>query len=198
MRENGPALDESQHPDEGLPSRLGSGRPSCAQPDFDALYEDQFAVVWRMLRALGVQADSLDDALQDVFLAVHRQLPSFEARSSAKTWLCGIACNIASNYRRRERRKGGLLPLDPAFPELGPDPHDKLEQTRAWDFIRHFLEGLDEGKRTVYVLSRLEGLSAQEIAAALEIPANTVYSRIHAVEAAFKAFLLAQGQGVYP
>jgi RNA polymerase sigma-70 factor, ECF subfamily len=70
---------------------------------FDALYEDNFAVAWRLLRALGVSPSSIDDAMQDVFLAAYRQLQSFKARSSARTWLCGIACHVAANYRRCTR-----------------------------------------------------------------------------------------------
>jgi len=187
-------------PETGPSSALSheSGSHACAAPSFDRLYDDYFDSVWRTLKALGVQAATLDDAVQDVFLAVHRQLPKFEARSSPKTWLCGIACHVAANYRRRKRRKGGLLPLDPAMPMLGPNPHDKLEQTRAWSFINAFLAGLDTGKRTVYVLSRFEGLNAPEIAEAVAIPLNTVYSRIHAVEIEFTRFLSAHGQGDLP
>ena len=167
-------------------------------PNFDALYDEHFALVWRMLRALGLQSAALDDAVQDVFMIVYKQLQGFEARSSAKTWICGIACNVASNYRRRERRKGGLLPLDPSMPENTLGPLDRLENARAWATVSRFLEGLDEAKRSVYVLSRIEGLSAPEIAAALAIPVNTVYSRIHAAEDSLKKFLSAIGQGVSP
>jgi RNA polymerase sigma-70 factor (ECF subfamily) len=170
----------------------------CAGHTVERFYADYFDSVWRTLRALGVPNAALDDAVQDVFLAVHRQLHTFEERSSPKTWIYGFACNVASNYRRRERRKGGLLPLNPAQPVLGPDPHDKLEQARAWAYVNAFLASLDEGKRMVYVLSRFEGLSAPEIAQAAAIPLNTVYSRIHAVETAFRRFLSAQGQGEFP
>lgn len=175
-----------------------SGAHACERPSFDALYDRYFATAWRTLRALGVPATLLDDAVQDVFLVVHRQLPQFEARSTARTWICGIACNVASNYRRRERRKGGLLPLDPKLPESAPGPEDRMEQSQTWLAVRRFLDRLNEGKRAAYVLSRFEGLSAPEIAEALGVPLNTVYSRIHAVEGAFKAFLHANGQGVLP
>jgi RNA polymerase sigma-70 factor (ECF subfamily) len=178
-------------PDAG--SGYESGAHACERLDFDALYDKYFAAVWRTLRALGVPATALDDAVQDVFLVVHRQLPQFEARSTTRTWVCGIACNVASNYRRRERRKGGLVPLDPKMAEVGPTPDDRLEQRRTWQAVSHFLDQLNEGKRAAYVLSRFEGLSALEIAEALAIPLNTVYSRIHAVEGAFKTFLQAHG-----
>ena len=165
---------------------------------FDALYDEHFGFVWRTLRALGLSQSLLDDAVQDVFLAVHRQLPGFEARSSPRTWICGIACNIAANYRRRERRKGGLVPLDPGLPAVASGPLEHLQTSQAWAIVSRFLDALDEGKRAVYVLSRIEGLSAPEIAEALSIPANTAYSRLHAAEEALKKFLADNGQGVFP
>jgi len=177
-------------------------RGQCAHAhesvEFDVLYDEHFGLIWRMLRALGVAASAIDDAVQDVFMAAYRQLSGFEARSSATTWLCGIACNVASNYRRREHRKGGLLPLDPSWPESAPGPLDQLEQTQAWAVVSRFLDSLDEGKRAAYVLSRIEGMSAPEIAKALGIPTNTVYSRLHAAHGALQKFLSVNGQGVLP
>ena len=178
--------------------KQGSGAHARDLLSFDALYDEHFGLVWRMLRALGLSQATLDDAVQDVFLAVHRQLQGFQARSSAKTWICGIACNVACNYRRRERRKGGLVPLDPSLPELTPGPLEQLQTSQAWAIVSRFPEGLDEGKRAVYVLSRIEGLSAPAIAEALAIPTNTVYSRLHAAENALKKFLSQNGQGVLP
>ena len=169
-----------------------SGEQALVMPEFDALYEEHFAAVWRLLQAIGVMRSSLDDAVQDVFLAAYRQLGTFEARSSIRTWLCGIACHVAANHRRREQRKGGLALLDQeAWAAVGPGPLEQLEQTRAWVIVRAFLESLDERKRTAYVLSRVEGLTAPEIAQALHIPLNTVYSRLHAAEIALEQFLAA-------
>jgi RNA polymerase sigma-70 factor, ECF subfamily len=187
-----PMLSEADPP----PAPTANPALEAATLRFDALYEENFAVTWRLLRALGVSVSSIDDAVQDVFLAAYRQLQSFEARSSARTWLCGIACNVAANYRRRERRKGGLQPLDMTLPSKGQGPLEHLEQSQAWQLISAFLESLDEGKRVVYALCRIEGQSAPEIAEALNIPVNTVYSRLHAAEAALRKFLSARGEDI--
>ena len=157
-----------------------------------SLYAEHFAAVWRMLQAMGVKQASLDDALQDVFLSAFRQLDRFEARSTIKTWLCGIACHVASNYLRREKRKGGLAVLEhDKWPTTDPGPLEQLEQSQAWAIVRTFLDQLDERKRVVYVLSRIEGLTAPEVAQALEIPINTVYSRLHAAQSALEKFVAA-------
>jgi RNA polymerase sigma-70 factor, ECF subfamily len=172
-----------------VPTRAGA-----STADFNDLYDEHFAAVWRMLQALGVARAALDDAVQDVFLSAYRQLAHFEGRSTMRTWLCGIACHVAANYRRREKRKGGLSPLDnDAWSDQAPGPLEQLEQTQAWAMVSAFLEQLDADKRATYVLSRIEGLTAPEIAQALQIPVNTVYSRLHAVQAHLQKFMATKG-----
>src|SRR5688572_24262740 len=72
-----------------------------------ALYEEHFQFVWRSLRRLGVREADVPDAVQDVFLVVHRKLPEFEGRSKVTTWLFGIALRVARDrqklaYTRRQ------------------------------------------------------------------------------------------------
>ena len=94
--------------------------------------------MWRSLRAMGLLPACLDDAVQDVFVVVYRQLPGFEQRASIRSWLFAIAYNVASNYRRREYRKGGLVPLDPQTPASRPDPESQLRRAQAWEFFESF------------------------------------------------------------
>jgi len=176
-------------------SPAGARPPPPAGLSFEGLYRDLFAFAWRTLRALGVPHHCLDDATQDVFLVVHRQLDGFEQRSSPRTWVFTIAYNVASNYRRREHRKGGLLPIDPATPSAGPSPEGELSRARAWEFVSRFLESLDESKRAVFVLTQLEGMKATEVSEALNIPVNTVYTRLHHARGAFRAALAARNAG---
>src|SRR5262245_11836835 len=46
--------------------------------DFEGIYEAHFDFVWRNARRLGVPAANVDDAVQEVFLVVHRRLGEFE------------------------------------------------------------------------------------------------------------------------
>ena len=77
---------------------------SGAVPAFERVYEEHFDFVWRSLRRLGVPRSALDDAVQEVFLVVHRRLAEFEGRSSLKTWLFGIAVHIALKAGRASAR----------------------------------------------------------------------------------------------
>jgi RNA polymerase sigma-70 factor (ECF subfamily) len=168
---------------------------SGSSPRFEELYRAHFTFVWRSLRALGVNEANMDDAVQDVFVVVHRQLEGFEQRASLRTWIFAIVHHVASNHRRREQRKGGLVPLDPESPSVHPDPEHQLHRSQAWQFVRQFVDQLDESKRAVFVLTQIEGLKATEVAEMLDIPVNTVYTRLFHARLAFREALAAREFG---
>src|SRR6185503_12095574 len=75
------------------------------RPSFEEVYDAQFDFVWRSLRQMGVSEHDADDAVQDVFVVVHRKLPAFEPRATIKTWLFSIVLRVAQDHRRSARRK---------------------------------------------------------------------------------------------
>jgi RNA polymerase sigma-70 factor (ECF subfamily) len=166
---------------------------ASASGRFQSLYAEHFAMVWRSLRALGVNEASVEDAVQDVFLVVHRRLPEFAARSSVRTWVFGIVLGVARNHRRRERRKGPCVPLEAELAGRGPDPHDEAVTAEALARVARALGTLDEAKREIFVMGEMEQMTAQEIAEALGINVNTAYSRLRAARAAFATALARDG-----
>jgi RNA polymerase sigma-70 factor (ECF subfamily) len=174
---------------------------SVAPPSFEAVYERHLAFVWRSLRMLGVPSDGLDDAAQDVFGAIARQLPAFEGRSSLRTWVFGITQNVASNHRRKRARKLARLDslddvdqsgaLD-ALASRVPTPHAHAEGREAADLVMSFCAELEESRRAVFVLGVLEGVPAAEIAELLGLALNTVYTRIHSMRQALRERLRAR------
>jgi RNA polymerase sigma-70 factor (ECF subfamily) len=173
------------------PHPAGGAAVPCDAPEspFQLVYAEHFDLVWRSLRSLGVPSASVEDAAQDVFLVAHRRLPEFAGRSSLRTWIYGIVLQVARNHRRRERRKGGLDPLDVDVAGHGPGPDEEAEAAEALEHVAEVLGDLDEPKREVFVLGELEQMTAPEIAEALGINVNTVYSRLRAARLAFTAAL---------
>jgi RNA polymerase sigma-70 factor (ECF subfamily) len=131
----------------------------------------------------------VDDALQDVFLTVHRRLPDFEGRSSVKTWIYSITHHTARNYRRRAQRDSGEV-LSPELPVDGPTPRQHAEGAQASEFVMEFLDSVSSDKRDVFVLCVLEELTAPDAAQVLDVKLNTVYSRLRLVRAEFRVALL--------
>lgn len=157
-------------------------------PDLATLFRTHFDFVWRVARSLGVPDAAIDDAVQDVFLTVHRRLAEFEGRSSLRTWIYAITYRTAQNHRRRVQRLRCDPLLEEPLAEL-PDPGEELAQARAGKFVMQFLETVSADKRDVFVLCVLEELSAPEVAEILNVKLNTVYSRLRLVRADFRAAL---------
>ena len=69
---------------------------------------------------------------------------------------------------------------------LPPTPHDLSVLADRQRLLIQLLGELDEAKREVFALAEIEGFTAPEIAEALELPVNTVYSRLRAARQAFE------------
>jgi RNA polymerase sigma-70 factor (ECF subfamily) len=158
---------------------------------FDDVYDACFDFVWRNARRLGVPGAQVDDAVQEVFLVVHRRLAEFEGRSSIKTWIFGILVKVAADHRRTLRRKspharsnGAVVEPDTiADEEASPDA--RMVRSEGVRLLHQLLGELDDDKRAVFVLAELEQMSAPEIAEALGLNLNTVYARLRTARIEF-------------
>jgi RNA polymerase sigma-70 factor (ECF subfamily) len=157
--------------------------------EFAAACERHLDQVWRQLRAMGVPLRSVDDATQDVFLIAHSKFTSFEHRAAIRTWLYAITYRVGCNYRRSAAREP-QLELDELEHDAGTrNPEVALIDKQSAEFVQRFADGLSEKLRDVFVLCLLEEQRVPEVAALLQLPENTVYSRIRLVREAFHAAL---------
>ena len=160
--------------------------------DFDRIYDEHFAFVWRAARRLGVSEGALDDVVQETFLVVHRRLDDFERRSSIRTWLYGIAVRVVRDHRRTLRRKSphlGAEATDPDSLQAEGGPHEARVRLEAVELLHTLLDTLSDERREVLVLAELEGMAAPEIAEVTGSNVNTVYTRLRAARADFDAAL---------
>lgn len=152
--------------------------------DLARIYEEHFDFVWRSARRLGVPDGAVDDVVQEVFIVVHRQLASFEARSSMKTWLFGILRNLVLRQRRSWARRGREEALEEsAIEAVGAAADERVAESQARRVLHALLAQLDDDKRAVFVLAEMEQMSAPEIAEATGLKLNTVYSRLRLARA---------------
>ncbi len=159
--------------------------------DFSQIYRTHRVFVLRNLRRLDVQAVDLQDALQDVFLIVQRKFDSFEGRSALRTWIFGITHRVASGYHKRRRREGArtvLAPSDarlPCFEAVDPvTPFEHLDRIQKSRWLWRRIDVMNDAHRDVLVMSDIQGMRAAEVARKLQIPVNTVYSRLRRARAA--------------
>jgi RNA polymerase sigma-70 factor (ECF subfamily) len=156
-------------------TRAAEAAPTAEE--FGGFFREHHGFVWRTARRLGAPAEAIDDVVQDVFLAVHRQGDRFEGRSSVKTWLFAITANTVRMHRRREVRRqrrveaaGGLV--------VAPPRRDEAEQHAAVDLIDRLIRKLDADLRNVFVLIELEDVAPKDVARAFALSINTVHSRL--------------------
>lgn len=172
----------------GAVAPAGPAEPALEAPlVFEVVYAAHFRGVWRTLHRLGVRHAQLDDAAQDVFVVVYRRLAEFDGRS-LRGWLYAIAVRVASDYRRRPWYRRAV-PLTDGVVDSAPDPGRASELSESVRVLHELLEQLPHDQRVVFVLGELEQLTAPEIAKALEVNLNTVYSRQRAARARFDAAL---------
>jgi RNA polymerase sigma-70 factor (ECF subfamily) len=144
---------------------------------FAAMYREHFAFVWRTLRRFGVADAALEDAAQEVFLVAHRRAGAWLSWASPRAWLFGVARRVAADHRRSRARHARRIA---AIPELiAPKPIDeRLDDHARLQAVAAAIAELSPDRRAVYTLTELEGMSAPEIAEALGLKLNTVYSKL--------------------
>jgi RNA polymerase sigma-70 factor (ECF subfamily) len=158
--------------------------------DVPSAYDAHVAFVWRLLLRLGVPTENVEDAVQEVFLVLHRRRAEFQQSSSLRTWLGGIAVRVASDQRRGQRRSLHHLAQLEQLPRLPPpEPSQALEEREAFALVQSLLAQLSQEQRTVFVLAEFEELTLREIADITGVNANTVSSRLRLARQRFEALV---------
>jgi RNA polymerase sigma-70 factor (ECF subfamily) len=150
--------------------------------------------VWRAVRRLGVPEAAAEDAVQEVFLVVHRRLAEFDGKGSMRAWLFAISRRVASHHHRRVSREKRRLE-QVVVQQREADLDEEVARREAGALVEGFLEQLDEPRRMVFFLADIEGLTAPEVSAALGVKLNTVYSRLRAARRRFEALIAERDEG---
>lgn len=158
---------------------------------FEAVFERECGYVVHSLRRLGVRENDLEDLTQDVFIAVHRRLGDYDPARPLRPWLFGFAFRAASNYRRLARHRREAV-FEPAPLERGAPPvqEQALVDGERRQQLRHALDTLDLKHRAALILVDLDGVPPAEVAESLDIPLDTVYSRVRNGRKKLRAALL--------
>ena len=140
---------------------------------FAALFEQYKNLVYKTAYLLLGDAHEAEDALQEVFLLVHKSLASFDPRRGAfTTWLHRITLNFGLNHRRR-RSHSSLEDVSPT-PAIDFPATRLAEEDSLWQATR----SLSDKQRAVVILRYYWELPYAEIASILEVPLGTVKSRL--------------------
>jgi RNA polymerase sigma-70 factor (ECF subfamily) len=167
--------------------RLRAGEAAA----FDRLVSERSGDVYALLYRLTEDREEAHDLTQETFLRIFQSIDRFRGDADLKTWIYRIALNQARNrwrwWRRRRRDvtisldaegEPGDQPLSARLRDSGIDPEQEALMREREMALRRALSTLGRLYREVVILRDVEGLSYDEIAAALEISIGTVKSRL--------------------
>jgi len=165
---------------------------ACATGDTAALGAlfDRFNVaVYRFVARLAtVDEAARDDVVQATFLEVQRCAAKFRGGSSVKTWILGVAANVARRAlrgeRRRRARQAVFLVEHETVEAVRPDA--TIERRRLMARIADALAQLPHDQQVAFVMCDLEQLTGVEVARALRIPEGTLWRRLHQARKAMR------------
>ncbi|GIW50915.1 MAG: ECF RNA polymerase sigma-E factor [Gemmatimonadales bacterium] len=154
-------MPETPSSDQDLIERWRRGDEAAAAE----LVRRHARAVAQFLAAAGAGGD-LEDLVQEAFFRAFRRIDTFRGGASFRTWVMAIASNALKDLRRRERRRIRLDPLD----RDAAHHNTPYEDARASELQSRFEQGvsrLPPMQRDVFLLRAQQGLSYEEIAAAL-------------------------------
>ena len=180
---------------------------------FQELVARMHAPVLRLAMGYVRDRDLAEDVVQETWLTVLKNLDRFESRSTLRTWILGIALNVARSRRRKERR---LLPFstlwrrDEAegrgptvdrsrFDSSGswkeiPDswsnvPESRMLSRETMDVVRQAVDALPASQRDVLVMRDVAGLDSEAVCAMLAISPENQRVRLHRARASVRRML---------
>ncbi len=168
----------------------------------ETLMEQYGSKIYRLAYGITRNMADAEEVVQDVFLALFRNIGTFEERSSLGTWLYRVTTNAAL-MKRRGKRTEHEVSLESMLPQFLPDGHRagdqslliadwsqnpeadlRSQETRA--IVNRAIDALPQQYRAVLVLRDIEGLSNEEVAEVLGESVSAIKSRLHRGRMAFR------------
>ncbi len=150
---------------------------------FTAIVAPELDMLLRAARSLSDNIQDAEDLVQDTLFRAFRSLDRFDGRHP-RAWLLTIMRN--ADHNRHRRRRPTLLrheeTLNAEIDRRNPpssSAEDVATRPMTAPWVTNALDGLSPRLRQVAHLVDVDGLTYDETAALLDIPAGTVMSRLH-------------------
>ena len=171
-----------------LESLCGRGSKISELDDIDGLVRSYRARILRFVMYSTGDADLAETLAQDCLLKAYNGRANFRGDCSVNTWLTGIALNLIRDHQRTQKfkfwRQARATAIDVSdvasyVPTTGSSPEAQLIAKQRVEGLSAILETLSSKQRTVFLLKFSEELDLPEIAAAMQMPVNTVKTHLH-------------------
>ena len=169
---------------------------------FEKLVTEYEKAVYAIAQRMTGNPEDAADMTQETCIKAYNSLSSFRGDSKFSVWLYRIANNVCLDFLRSKNRRptvslstedddGEETQLDIA--DESQSPELLLESSLTRDAVRRGLDSLPPDYKQILLLREIQGLSYEEIAAALDIESGTVKSRIFRARKRLCTFLIEDG-----
>ncbi len=160
---------------EKLMSRYQDGEASAIREIYRQLAGPMLGYLTRFCGDRGLA----EDALQETFVRVHKVRHTYQRGRPLKPWMYAIARHVAIDELRRRKRRKEIGDSDEVLASIpGEDPREAPGQRAPVD-IEGALAGLPAAQREALVMTKLNGMSVREAAAALNSTEGAVKVKVH-------------------
>ena len=155
---------------------------------FEVLFDRYRGPIWQFFRRRVAETARAEELTQDTFVALLEGVRRYEARTTFRAYLFGIAYHVFNT----DRRKAAHCRTDP----LDFDPAGRGSDPDAGLWVRRALAQLDDDAREILMLREYDELAYQEIADLRQVPVNTVRSRLFRARLALRGALVPESDSV--
>ena len=185
------ACERSEHSDGEIVRQVLDGNAAM----FELLMRRYNERVYRAARAIVRDEHEAEDVMQQAYVNAFTHLRQFNGSARFSTWLTKIAINESlARVRRRGRYEEFDDERSNVEPFMSSTPADNPERQAFATELRGLLEWaidtLPDGRREVFMLREVEGLSTLEVAESLDVSEDVVKTRLSRGRAALRRVLL--------
>ncbi|HXJ20209.1 MAG TPA: sigma-70 family RNA polymerase sigma factor [Polyangia bacterium] len=150
-------------------------RETIDDPCRDA-YQCELDYILRTLQRLGVDRHDVEDLAHEVYLVLRRTWHEYNPTRTLRSYIFGVAFRVASSHRRRYWREVSFASVE--APDHAPRPDQALDSARARALVLASVQRIPLLRRAVLIMHDLDEIPIRDVAATLQIPLFTAYSRL--------------------
>lgn len=144
-----------------------------------SILESHYSLIYAVAHGILQNRSDAEDTVQEIFIKIHRSLPSFRGASNLSTWIYSIARNEALNaLSRRVDREISIDECSDIISEA-KDPESSLSEEEIARTLERCMQRLDEDQRVAIDLRYRGEKSYEEIAEIMDIPLGSVKTNIY-------------------
>ena len=166
------------------------------EPAFRTFFDFYWDNIYSTAYAFTKSESLSEEIVQEVFVKVWLKREQLSSVENIEAWLFIIARNHILNVLQKKLKEDTFLKsLEGYFSVVNGSPEDLLFKKEAEALVSNAINQLPKQQQTIYTLSRIAGLSQEEIAAKLNISKNTVKSHMNKALNAIRIYIESQSAG---